>query len=121
MAVLREEAARPAVSEGAAGRAPAVRRGGAVRTDLPVPRPPDLLRHREELDPEEVWSWINPQMLYAKHLGLRGSVERLREAGDAKLAQLETVVRGCAKAPWRRASRCAPSGASSRRGRRARR
>ena len=31
-------------------------------------------------------------MLYAKHLGLKGSVERLREAGDPKLHKVEAVV-----------------------------
>ncbi|MFW6175864.1 MAG: vitamin B12 dependent-methionine synthase activation domain-containing protein, partial [Acidobacteriota bacterium] len=34
-----------------------------------------------------------PQMLYAKHLGLKGSVRRLRESDDPKLAMLEGVVR----------------------------
>ncbi len=31
-------------------------------------------------------------MLYAKHLGLKGSVERLRKAGDPKLHKVEAVV-----------------------------
>ena len=31
-------------------------------------------------------------MLYGKHLGLKGSVKRLREEGDPKLAKLEAVV-----------------------------
>ena len=31
-------------------------------------------------------------MLYAKHLGLRGSYWKLKEAGDARLAELEAVV-----------------------------
>jgi 5-methyltetrahydrofolate--homocysteine methyltransferase len=40
----------------------------------------------------DVFPYINPQMLYAKHLGLRGSIERLRERGDAKTARLERAV-----------------------------
>src|SRR4030095_10970537 len=34
----------------------------------------------------------NPQMVYGKHLGLKGSVKRLRAEGDPKLAKLEGVV-----------------------------
>jgi 5-methyltetrahydrofolate--homocysteine methyltransferase len=66
----------------------------SVRRDLAPPPPPDLERHVEELPLGEVWGLVNPQMLYAKHLGLRGSIERLRAAGDPKLAMLEEVVRG---------------------------
>ena len=63
-----------------------------VSRDLPVPPPPDLERHVEELDPDEVWGWINPQMLFGKHLGLRGSVKKLDAEGDPKLAKLRRVV-----------------------------
>src|SRR5215203_2770085 len=65
-----------------------------VRKDVPVPRPSDLERHTGELDLDEVWSYLNPQMLYAKHLGLRGSVRKLREEGDPKLAKLEALMDG---------------------------
>lgn len=63
-----------------------------VSRDLAAPRPSDLERHVERLDLDEVWSLLNPQMLYGKHLGLRGSVERLREEGDEKLRKLEQAV-----------------------------
>jgi len=63
-----------------------------VSRDVEVPLPPDLERHVEELDPDEVFRWVNPQMLYGKHLGLRGSVAKLAEAGDEKLAKLEAVM-----------------------------
>ena len=36
------------------------------------------------LDLQEVWQYLNPHMLYAKHLGLRGSYWKLKEAGDPK-------------------------------------
>jgi len=65
-----------------------------VRRLLPVPAPPDLDRHVAELDLNKVWEYLNPQMVYAKHLGLKGSVKRLREEGDPKLAKLEAVVEG---------------------------
>jgi len=64
----------------------------AVRRDLPIPQPPDLDLHQDQLDLDEVWDFINPQMLFGKHLGLRGSIAKLKEAGDPKLAQLETLV-----------------------------
>jgi 5-methyltetrahydrofolate--homocysteine methyltransferase len=63
-----------------------------VRRDIPVPAPPDLDRHVAELDLDEVWEYLNPQMVYGKHLGLKGSVKRLREEGDPKLAKLEAVM-----------------------------
>jgi 5-methyltetrahydrofolate--homocysteine methyltransferase len=43
-------------------------------------------------DLREVWSFINPQMLYGKHLGLRGSFARLLEEGDVKAGKLDAVV-----------------------------
>jgi 5-methyltetrahydrofolate--homocysteine methyltransferase len=76
-------------TEGGEGTAPAVHE---VRKDVPVPAPPDVERHVQDLDLDEVWSYLNPQMVYGKHLGLKGSVKRLREEGDPKLAKLEAVV-----------------------------
>ena len=70
---------------------PAPRRA-AVRRDLPSPPPPDLERHVATLDLDAVWGELNPQMLYGKHLGLRGSVAKLREQGDEKLARLEATI-----------------------------
>jgi 5-methyltetrahydrofolate--homocysteine methyltransferase len=63
-----------------------------VRRDIPVPTPPDVERHVADLDLDKVWAYLNPQMIYGKHLGLKGSVKRLREEGDAKLAKLESVI-----------------------------
>ncbi len=63
-----------------------------VRKDVPVPAPPDLDRHVAELDLDRVWEYLNPQMVYGKHLGLKGSVKRLKAEGDPKLAKLESVV-----------------------------
>ncbi|HSL81573.1 MAG TPA: methionine synthase [Thermoanaerobaculia bacterium] len=77
-----------------AAEAPPAGPSPSVRRDVPPPPPPDLERHVEELPLREVGEMVNPQMLYAKHLGLKGSIERLREAGDPKLAMLEDVVRG---------------------------
>jgi 5-methyltetrahydrofolate--homocysteine methyltransferase len=67
-------------------------RRSLVRRDLPAPAPPDLERHALALDLDEVWAEVNPQMLYGKHLGLRGVVKKLAEEGDEKYRKLETVV-----------------------------
>jgi len=63
-----------------------------VAQDLVAPSPADRDRHLERLDLDETWAHLNPQMLYAKHLGLRGSVARLEEAGDPKLAKLVELI-----------------------------
>jgi 5-methyltetrahydrofolate--homocysteine methyltransferase len=68
-------------------------RSPAVRIDFAPPAPPDLKRVVEELDLDEVWPLLNPQMLYGKHLGLKASVKQLQAKHDPKLAHLERVVR----------------------------
>jgi 5-methyltetrahydrofolate--homocysteine methyltransferase len=65
---------------------------GAVRRDLSPARPPDLERHVATLDLDAVWKLVNPQMLYGRHLGLRGSVRRLETEGDPKLRKLQALV-----------------------------
>ncbi|MCJ7753109.1 MAG: dihydropteroate synthase, partial [Thermoanaerobaculales bacterium] len=56
----------------------AVSAGPAIRSELdPVPPPrTDRVVLSPVEDLREVWSFINPQMLYGKHLGLRGSFSR---------------------------------------------
>ena len=56
-----------------------------------------------EFDLGPVWEYVNPHMLYAKHLGLRGSYWRLKEARDPKLAELERVIEGVKAKGWIRA------------------
>ncbi len=68
------------------------RRSSTVRTDIPAPRPPYLDRRIARFDLDDVWPHLNLQMLYARHLGLKGSVERLRQADDPRLRKVETVV-----------------------------
>lgn len=67
-------------------------RSSKVRTDVVVPQPETLERIRLDLDLDEVWSHLNLQMLFGRHLGLKGSVEKLRAAGDDKLAKLEALL-----------------------------
>ena len=67
-------------------------RSSKVRADVEVPLPATLERTRLDLDLDEVWSHLNLQMLFGRHLGLKGSVEKLKAAGDAKLAKLEGLL-----------------------------
>jgi 5-methyltetrahydrofolate--homocysteine methyltransferase len=61
--------------------------------EVVIPEPPDLEHHVvDDISLRDVFDYVNPQMLYAKHLGLRGSIERLREEGDVKAAKLEEAV-----------------------------
>ncbi|HKY05747.1 MAG TPA: vitamin B12 dependent-methionine synthase activation domain-containing protein, partial [Blastocatellia bacterium] len=54
---------------------------------------PDLDRHVEEVeDLDEIWSYINPQMLYGRHLGLRGRFSDLIQSGDRKAVELEEKI-----------------------------
>jgi 5-methyltetrahydrofolate--homocysteine methyltransferase len=56
-------------------------------------RPPDLEPHLlRDVPLTHVYPYLNLQMLYGKHLGLRGVVTRLLEDGDAKARELQTVV-----------------------------
>jgi 5-methyltetrahydrofolate--homocysteine methyltransferase len=77
---------------GAPAAGPAALARDAVRRDLPAPAPPDLDRHVAELDLDEVWRYLNPQMVYGKHLGIKGSVRQLEEQGDPKLLKLKAVI-----------------------------
>jgi 5-methyltetrahydrofolate--homocysteine methyltransferase len=86
----------PAPANGAAADAAVARRAvrsSAVRPDLAIPTVPDLERHVLELRSlDEIWTYLSPQMLYGRHLGLRGSFERLKAAGDPKALELEEMI-----------------------------
>ena len=59
-----------------------------------IPLPPDLRPHIiENHDLGAIFSYINPTMLYGKHLGLKGNLETLLERGDQKAFQLTKQVR----------------------------
>ena len=88
-----DDAESQAAPETPSGTAPACR-STRVRTDLPLPSPPDLERHVSDCvdDLRDVWSYVNPQMLYGKHLGLRGSFDRLLAESDPTLGKVVEVV-----------------------------
>jgi hypothetical protein len=52
-------------------------RSRKVRPDIPIPAAPYLDRKvRDVPHLAEVWSYINPHMLYGKHLGYKGNFEK---------------------------------------------
>ncbi len=99
VATLDEEeakaAAAPERAAAVAARRPAGARSAAVRADVPRPATPPLARTvLDRVDLDTVWAWLNPQMLYGKHLGLRGHVPTLLAERDPKAVKLEQVVGG---------------------------
>jgi 5-methyltetrahydrofolate--homocysteine methyltransferase len=68
-------------------------RSSKISLDVAIPQVPDLSRHTEQVaDLDEVWSYINPQMLYGRHLGLRGRFNDLIAAGDRRARDLEEKI-----------------------------
>ncbi|MCG3199181.1 MAG: methionine synthase [Candidatus Omnitrophica bacterium] len=64
-----------------------------ISHDFPLPIPPDLKRHvLQTVSLDEVFPYLNLQMLYGKHLGLRGVVEKLIEQGDETALKLRAQV-----------------------------
>jgi 5-methyltetrahydrofolate--homocysteine methyltransferase len=69
-------------------------RSSRVRVDEPIRVPPDLDRHRVEVpDLRALWPYVSPFMLYGKHLGVKGNLEKLAEAKDAKFLEIQGIVR----------------------------
>jgi 5-methyltetrahydrofolate--homocysteine methyltransferase len=75
--------ARPAVIRAS------TQRSGKVRTDIPIPAVPHLNRMvRDVPQLPEVWSYINPFMLYGRHLGYKGSFEKSLSEHEPKAMEL---------------------------------
>jgi len=92
-ALLEERAGTEEPKERAEGGATTAPAPGRRWREVEIPVPPDLAPHViESVSLLEIFPYVNPQMLYAKHLGLRGSIERLREKGDVKAARLEKEI-----------------------------
>ena len=77
-------------------------RSQRVRADLAIPRAGYLDRKvRSVPDLREIWSYINPYMLYGRHMGFRGDFEKQLAARDPKALELfegmEEVKRAAAE------------------------
>jgi 5-methyltetrahydrofolate--homocysteine methyltransferase len=68
---------------------PRVARSPKVRTDLPIPKVAYLDRKvRLVPDLNDLWSYINPFMLYSRHMGFRGDFEKRLAQRDSKAVEL---------------------------------
>jgi 5-methyltetrahydrofolate--homocysteine methyltransferase len=68
-------------------------RSSKVRTDIPIPAAPYLDRRvRQVPNLAEVWSYINPFMLYGRHLGYKGNFEKALAEREEKALSLYQQV-----------------------------
>ena len=89
--VLRRSA--EAAAEPVVQTAGAVAQSSAIRRDVPLPTVSDWDRHIfRDLSLEYLWPHLNAQMLYGKHMGLRGNVLKLFEQGDPKAIEIKERV-----------------------------
>jgi len=65
----------------------------AVSRTVPIPTPPDLDPHVLRRVPlAHIFPYVNLQMLLGKHLGVKGSVQRLLAEGDARTIEIKGVI-----------------------------
>lgn len=74
-------------------RAVATKRSSRVRQDfppVPVPYAERVVRDVPQL--QELWAYINPQMLYVRHMGFKGNFERKLAERDPKALELNALI-----------------------------
>ncbi|MFQ5739913.1 MAG: methionine synthase [Acidobacteriota bacterium] len=88
--VEEEERFRSRKAASARDRAVSEHHPVTLPTPALLPRPADFQRHvLRNINLDELWAYLNPSMLYGKHMGLKGRVrQRLRE-GEEKAAKLK--------------------------------
>ena len=65
-----------------------------VRHDFSIPNPPDLRLHvLSDYNLEDIFGYINPQMLYVRHLGYKGRFAEDLAAGEQPAIDLRDSVR----------------------------
>lgn len=99
--VKEEQAAMVKIAEGMEKKSPVLVSGksrSSVRRDLPLPSPPTFdLQTIKEGPLAEIFDYINPAMLYGRHLGLKGNLERLLKEEDEKAEKLHAAVEAMKK------------------------
>jgi 5-methyltetrahydrofolate--homocysteine methyltransferase len=71
------------------------RRSSKVRADIAIPSVPYLERKvRSVPQLAEVWSYINPYMLYGRHMGYKGNFEKNLAERDPKALELFHLMEG---------------------------
>jgi 5-methyltetrahydrofolate--homocysteine methyltransferase len=90
--VLRQRASEAETATVAVSSADSPQRS-SVRRDVLLPSVPDWERHVfRDLSLEYLWPYLNQQMLYGKHMGLRGNVQKLFAQGDPKAIEIKERV-----------------------------
>jgi 5-methyltetrahydrofolate--homocysteine methyltransferase len=85
--VFSQPGAAPVESPAAVNTATA--RSPKVRVDIPIPAAPYLDRRvRNVPNLAEIWTYINPYMLYGRHLGFKGNFAKLLVEHDPKAIEL---------------------------------
>ena len=65
----------------------------AVRADAPLPSVPTFERLVfRDLSLDYLWPYLNPQMLYGKHMGLHGNVQKRFAQGDPKAIAMKERI-----------------------------
>ncbi len=68
--------------------------GSTIAPVEEVPTPPDLRRHLlKDFDLSEIFQYVNPVMLYVRHLGFRGRFVDALQVGEEKAVELRDRVR----------------------------
>ncbi|MDD2898779.1 MAG: methionine synthase [Desulfuromonadaceae bacterium] len=86
-------AERAAKAAGASDAAATSSGRSGLKYDAAILAPPDFDAHTlRDIPLKQILPFLNRQMLYTKHLGLSGSVEKLLAAGDDKACKLHSAV-----------------------------
>ena len=65
-----------------------------ISHNIDIPNPPDLVSHvLTNYDMEKIFPYINPQMLYVRHLGFKGRFAEALESNDSSAVELRNSVR----------------------------
>ncbi len=89
---VEEEARRLAAPPAEPAPAPPAPPPAPVPEAPDRPAPPDLDRHvLRQLPLDEVWTYVNPLMLYGKHLGLKGRIEEGGEKAEKLVALIDEL------------------------------
>ncbi len=68
------------------------KRSSRVRIVPPLPAPYPERKVRDVPQLREIWEYINPQMLYVRHLGFKSNYEKALAARDPKALELHNLV-----------------------------
>src|SRR5271154_6923466 len=64
-------------------------RSSRIRTDIPIPPVAYLDRKARSIpDRNEIWSYINPYMIFGRHMGFRGNFEKALKERDPRALEL---------------------------------